>query len=76
MNNQMHGFVAAENAPLHDMDLARSSGAANLIDNCLGNVEGMTILLVCEDPRHGWYDSAARTVFIVSYWPAAPRSGG
>ncbi|NBR03009.1 MAG: hypothetical protein EBT94_07760 [Alphaproteobacteria bacterium] len=59
MNNQMHGFVAAENAPLHDMDLARSSGAANLIDNCLGNVEGMTILLVCEDPRHGWYDSAA-----------------
>ncbi|MEK9960964.1 MAG: hypothetical protein VXB94_05310, partial [Rhodobiaceae bacterium] len=59
MNNQMHGFVAAEDAPLQDMELARSAGAANLIDNCLGNVEGMTILLVCEDPRHGWYDSAA-----------------
>ena len=55
----MHGFVAAEDAPFHDMDLARSAGAANLIENCVGTVEGMTILLVCEDPRHGWYDSAA-----------------
>ena len=59
MNNQIPGFVAAENAGLQDLDLGRSAGAANLIDNCIGNVEGMTVLLICEDPRHGWYDSAA-----------------
>ena len=59
MNDQIQGFVAAETAPLLDMDPARGAGAANLIDNCVGDVEGMTVLLVCEDPRHGWYDSAA-----------------
>ena len=63
MNNQMHGFGAEHVAPdsqaLTDMDLARHPGASNLIENCIGDVEGMKILLVCEDPRHGWYDSAA-----------------
>ncbi|MEX0503031.1 hypothetical protein AB3X55_05485 [Alphaproteobacteria bacterium LSUCC0719] len=59
MNNQIPGFVAADATGLQDLDLARSAGAANLIDNCIGNVEGMTVLLVCEDPRHGWYDNAA-----------------
>ena len=34
-------------------------GAANLIENCIGEVKGLTVLLVCEDPRFGWYDSAA-----------------
>jgi len=59
MNNQIQDFMAADSAPLLDMDLAHSAGAANLIDNCIGDVKGMKILLVCEDPRHGWYDSAA-----------------
>ncbi|MGC6453001.1 MAG: hypothetical protein ACON31_03760 [Candidatus Puniceispirillaceae bacterium] len=35
------------------------AGAANLIDNCIGKVAGLTVLLVCEDPKFGWYDNAA-----------------
>ena len=59
MNNQMHGF-AADDRPLHpEMDFSRSAGAANLIESCIGDVDGMKVLLVCEDPKHGWYDSAA-----------------
>ena len=38
---------------------ARGDGAANLIDNCIGEVTGLTVLLVCEDPKYGWYDAAA-----------------
>ena len=38
---------------------ARGDGAANLIDNCIGEVTGLTVLLVCEDPKFGWYDAAA-----------------
>ena len=34
-------------------------GAANLIDNCLGDVAGMNVLVVAEDPKYGWYDAAA-----------------
>jgi len=34
-------------------------GAANLIDNCIGDVKGLKVLLVCEDPALGWYDEAA-----------------
>ena len=37
----------------------RTAGAANLIDNCIGNVAGLTVLLVCEDPKLGWYDTPA-----------------
>lgn len=32
----------------------RTAGAANLIDNCIGNVAGLTVLLVCENPKLGW----------------------
>jgi hypothetical protein len=59
MNNQVHGFVADDKRPRPEMDFPRSAGAANLIENCIGDVDGMRVLLVCEDPRHGWYDSAA-----------------
>ena len=34
-------------------------GAINLIEGCLGNVIGKTVLVVKEDPQLGWYDSAA-----------------
>ena len=34
-------------------------GALNLIEGCIGDVVGRTILIVAEDPRLGWYDSAA-----------------
>ena len=37
----------------------RGDGAANLIDTCIGEVTGLTVLLVCEDPKFGWYDAAA-----------------
>ena len=40
-------------------DYRGSAGAANLIDGCIGDVAGKLVLLVCEDPRHGWYDEAA-----------------
>ena len=35
------------------------SGAANLVENCIGDVAGLTVLVVAEDPKHGWYDAAA-----------------
>jgi len=38
---------------------ALRSGAQNLIEGCLGDVAGKTILVVAEDPALGWYDSAA-----------------
>ena len=59
MNNQINEFTPDTQAPFHDMDTVHSAGAANLIDHCLGDVTGLTILLVCEDPKHGWYDQAA-----------------
>lgn len=34
-------------------------GAKNLVDGCLGDVFGKTILIVAEDPQLGWYDAAA-----------------
>jgi len=37
----------------------QGGGAANLIDNCIGDVKGLNVLLVCEDPALGWYDDAA-----------------
>ena len=36
-----------------------ASGAANLVENCIGDVEGKTVLVVCEDPKYGWYDAEA-----------------
>ena len=60
MNNQIQGFAKLRGFDADpDARPLTMNGAANLIDNCIGDVEGMTILLVCEDPRHGWYDSAA-----------------
>ena len=38
---------------------APASGAANLVENCIGDVAGKTVLVVCEDPKYGWYDAAA-----------------
>ena len=38
---------------------ALRSGARNLVDGCLGDVNGKTVLVVAEDPALGWYDSAA-----------------
>ena len=37
-------------------------GAINLIEGCLGNVFGKTVLVVAEDPRLGWYDAAAPAI--------------
>ncbi len=37
-------------------------GAINLIEGCLGDVFGKTVLVVAEDPRLGWYDSAAPAI--------------
>ena len=34
-------------------------GAINLIEGCLGEVFGKTVLVVAEDPRLGWYDTTA-----------------
>ena len=34
------------------------AGADNLIDHCLGGVDGMTVGLVAERPELGWYDAA------------------
>ena len=59
MNNQINEFRLDGKAPFHDMENVYSTGAANLINHCLGDVAGLKILLVCEDPRHGWYDRAA-----------------
>ena len=38
------------------------SDAANLVENCIGDVAGLTVLVVAEDPKHGWYDAAAPQV--------------
>ncbi len=38
---------------------ALRSGACNLVEGCLGDVIGKTILVVAEDPALGWYDAAA-----------------
>ena len=35
-----------------------TAGADNLIDHCLGRVNGMTVGLVAERPELGWYDAA------------------
>lgn len=40
-------------------DMALKEGADNLIDGCLGDVDGKSVLLICEDPALGWYDAAA-----------------
>ena len=37
----------------------QASGAANLVENCVGDVAGKTVLVICEDPKYGWYDAAA-----------------
>ena len=37
-------------------------GAINLIEGCLGDVFGKTVLVVAEDPRLGWYDAAAPAI--------------
>lgn len=39
-------------------------GADNLIDGCLGNVDGKTVLVVCENPDLGWYDEAVGPAVI------------
>ena len=43
----------------HDFDALLRLGAKNLIEGCLGDVFGKTILIVAEDPQLGWYDAAA-----------------
>jgi hypothetical protein len=40
-------------------------GAINLIEGCLGDVFGKTVLVVAEDPRLGWYDAAAPAIVEV-----------
>ena len=35
-----------------------SKGADNLINSCLGQINGQTIGLIAEKPELGWYDSA------------------
>ena len=35
-----------------------ANGAANLVEDCLGDVSKKTVLVVCEDPKYGWYDAA------------------
>ncbi len=58
MNFQARRPTAAEaNDPV--AGYRGSAGATNLIDGCIGDVEGKLVLLVCEDPKHGWYDAAA-----------------
>ena len=45
------------------MTTARAmEGADNLIDHCLGKVNGMTVGLVAERPELGWYDAAIADV--------------
>jgi len=64
-HNSNHHNVSNTSFAAPDQRSARASvddhggGAANLIDNCIGDVRGLTVLLVCEDPKFGWYDAAA-----------------
>lgn len=43
-----------------------AGGAADLVENCVGDVVGKTVLVVCEDPKYGWYDAAAPAPFATN----------
>lgn len=58
MSLQTRDFFQASPALLTG-EQPSASGAANLIENCLGDVSNKTVLVVAEDPKHGWYDAAA-----------------
>ena len=58
MSLQTRDFFQASPA-LFTGEQPSASGAANLIENCLGDVSNKTVLVVCEDPKYGWYDAAA-----------------
>ena len=52
MNLQTKGlFEASRTLPASGH--APASGAANLVENCIGDVAGKTVLVVCEDPKYG-----------------------
>ena len=46
----------------HQDELALRAGALNLINGCIDDVTGKSVLLVCEDPELGWYDSKSPTM--------------
>ena len=58
MNFQTTELLEASQA-LPSSGLRPASGAANLVENCIGDVAGKSVLVVCEDPKYGWYDAAA-----------------
>ena len=34
-------------------------GVHNLLDNCVELKAGESLLIICEDPKLGWYDASA-----------------
>lgn len=58
VNDYTKTVVTQESAP-HPDESALRAGADNLINGCVGDVSGKTVLLICEDPTLGWYDDKA-----------------
>ena len=52
-------------------DPGLSAGARNLLENCAEVTAGTSLLIICENPELGWYDSAGPEAVI-----AAARAGG
>lgn len=59
MNQQNTGLFSAQDTAAQSHTANAVRGAANLVDNCIGAVEGKHVLLVCEDSVFGWYDAEA-----------------
>ncbi|MCB1343414.1 MAG: hypothetical protein KDK24_20590 [Pseudooceanicola sp.] len=46
------------------MKQAAQDGARNLLGNCAGMTPGQTLLLIAEDPAHGYYEAATASAVI------------
>jgi hypothetical protein len=59
MANDYMKTVVSQASALNQDESALRAGADNLINGCVGDVSGKTVLLICEDPTLGWYDDKA-----------------
>lgn len=59
MANDYMKTVVSQASAAHPDESALRAGADNLINGCVGDVSGKTVLIICEDPTLGWYDDKA-----------------